>query len=64
VPFTANITSTPVSCAGDCNGIATIGISGSIGPFTYTWSPAPGGGQGTPQATGLSKAAATSLSVC
>jgi gliding motility-associated-like protein len=53
VPFTANITSTQVSCAGDCNGIATIGISGSIGPFTYTWSPAPGGGQGTPQATGL-----------
>lgn len=53
LPFTANISSTPASCAGACDGTATIGISGGNGPFTYTWSPTPGGGQGTSQATGL-----------
>lgn len=53
VPFTANLSTTPASCAGACDGTATIGISGGTGPFTYTWTPAPGGGQGTPQATGL-----------
>ncbi|MCC6838936.1 MAG: gliding motility-associated C-terminal domain-containing protein [Flavobacteriales bacterium] len=53
VPFTADISSTPVSCANACDGSATIGITGGIGPFNFTWSPAPGGGQGTGLATGL-----------
>ncbi len=53
VPVTAGISSTPVSCSGLCDGTATIGLSGGQPPFTITWSPAPGGGQGTPQATGL-----------
>lgn len=48
-----NITSSPVSCPGACDGIATAGPFGGVVPYTYTWSPAPGGGQGTPQATGL-----------
>jgi len=52
-PLIGNLSSTPVSCPGLCDGTATIGISGGTGPFTFTWSPAPGGGQGTPHATGL-----------
>lgn len=47
------ISSSPVSCAGACDGVATVGVSGGIPPYQFTWSPAPGGGQGTPQATGL-----------
>lgn len=49
----ANISSTPVSCPGACDGIATAGPIGGVDPYTFTWSPEPGGGQGTPQATGL-----------
>ncbi len=52
-PLVANISSTPTSCVNTCDGTATIGIVGGVGPFAYTWSPTPGGGQGTPQATGL-----------
>ena len=52
-PLVANISSTPASCAGDCNGTATIGVVGGVGPFSWTWAPVPGGGQGTPHATGL-----------
>ncbi|MBK8500014.1 MAG: SprB repeat-containing protein [Flavobacteriales bacterium] len=55
-PFTAiqaNSSSTPVSCAGDCNGTATVGPTGGIAPYTYDWQPPPSGGQGTTQATGL-----------
>ncbi len=47
------ISSTPVSCAGECDGTATVGVSGGVPPYTWTWSPEPGGGQGTPLATGL-----------
>ncbi len=52
-PFTANISSSPVSCAGQCDGAATIDLVGGSGQFSYTWTPAPGGGQGGPHATGL-----------
>ncbi|MCL4283220.1 MAG: gliding motility-associated C-terminal domain-containing protein [Flavobacteriales bacterium] len=52
-PLVGNISSTPVSCTGACDGTATIGLQGGVGPFTFNWSPAPGGGQGTPHATGL-----------
>lgn len=49
-----SFSSTPVSCIGDCDGTGTIGLTGGVGPFTFTWSPAPGGtGQGTHHATGL-----------
>ncbi|MBS1582429.1 MAG: gliding motility-associated C-terminal domain-containing protein, partial [Bacteroidetes bacterium] len=48
-----NLSSTPVTCAGACDGSATVGPVGGVEPYTYTWVPAPGGGQGTPQATGL-----------
>jgi len=51
----ANISSVPVSCSGECNGEATVGVSGVSGPFTFTWSPEPPpiNGQGTPSVTGL-----------
>lgn len=52
-PTTLLISSTPVSCAGACDASATVGVSGGIPPYTWQWSPPPGGGQGTPLATGL-----------
>ncbi|MBV6404647.1 MAG: hypothetical protein GFGODING_01401 [Flavobacteriales bacterium] len=48
-----NLSTTPASCAGACDGSATVGPTGGEAPYTYVWAPAPGGGQGTPQATGL-----------
>lgn len=45
--------SVPVNSCSACNGSASVTVSGGTGPFTYNWSPAPGGGQGTPNATGL-----------
>ncbi|MEO5586030.1 MAG: SprB repeat-containing protein, partial [Flavobacteriales bacterium] len=52
-PLTANISSTPASCPNLCDGTATIGVVGGVGPFDYAWSPLPGGGPNAPQATGL-----------
>ena len=49
----ATITSTPISCTSACDGTANVSVNSGIGPFTYFWSPAPGGGQFTPNATGL-----------
>jgi gliding motility-associated-like protein len=40
-------------CAGGNNGSATVTMTGGTAPFTYTWAPAPAGGQGTITATGL-----------
>ncbi|HRH69573.1 MAG TPA: gliding motility-associated C-terminal domain-containing protein [Flavobacteriales bacterium] len=48
-----NLSSTPVSCSGVCDGTATVGPIGGVEPYSFTWSPEPGSGQGTPQATGL-----------
>lgn len=53
VPIDATITSTPVSCAGDCNGTATLAPTGGQGPYTFFWVPEPGNGQGVSQGTGL-----------
>jgi gliding motility-associated-like protein len=44
---------TPISCFGDCDGTATVSVTGGAGPFTYFWNPAPAIGQGTPTAGGL-----------
>jgi gliding motility-associated-like protein len=52
-PIVPNSSSTPANCANSCDGTATVGPTGGQAPYTYVWSPAPGGGQGTPQATGL-----------
>ncbi|MBK7269769.1 MAG: gliding motility-associated C-terminal domain-containing protein [Flavobacteriales bacterium] len=53
VPILANISSTPVTCAGQCDGTATAGPTGGDPPYAYAWSPAPGAGQGTPFVSGL-----------
>lgn len=48
-----NLSSTPVTCAGNCDGTATVGPAGGVGPYTYDWSPDPIAGDGTPSVTGL-----------
>jgi gliding motility-associated-like protein len=48
----ANITSTPPSCPGVCDGIATINPTGGVGTFTILWG-ASAGNQTTPTATSL-----------
>ncbi|MCB0769659.1 MAG: gliding motility-associated C-terminal domain-containing protein [Flavobacteriales bacterium] len=48
-----NLSSTPVTCFGDCDATATVGPVGGMEPYDFTWDPEPGGGQGTPMATGL-----------
>lgn len=51
--ITLSESSTPANC-GATDGSATVTASGGTGIFTdYNWSPAPGGGQGTANATGL-----------
>lgn len=52
--FNGTITPTPVTCNGLSNGSATVAVTGGTTPYSYTWSPAPGGGQGTASVTGLS----------
>jgi gliding motility-associated-like protein len=46
------VSSTDASC-GACNGQGEVSASGGAGSFTYNWTPAPGGGQGTTIGTGL-----------
>jgi gliding motility-associated-like protein len=50
---------TNVLCTGNTTGAATVSAANGAGGYTYTWSPAPGAGQGTPSATGLSAGANT-----
>ncbi len=52
-PILLQIGTTPVSCAGGCDGTAGVGITGGVAPYTLLWSPEPGAGQGTPNVTGL-----------
>ncbi len=47
------VATTPSGCGGACDGTASAAVLGGTAPYTYTWSPAPGGGQGAPDATGL-----------
>lgn len=51
--ITATLTANDVQCNGDCNGTIDASVSGGTGPYTYTWNPLPGGGQGTPNVIGL-----------
>ncbi|MBN4072965.1 SprB repeat-containing protein, partial [Crocinitomix catalasitica] len=50
--ITATISTTDATC-GFCDGTADVLAIGGAGGFTYTWTPAPGTGQGTPNVTGL-----------
>jgi hypothetical protein len=47
------LTHTFPSCFPGRDATALASVTGGTAPFTYTWSPFPGGGQGTNQATGL-----------
>ena len=49
---TITLTNTPASCSPGSDGTATAVVT-PAGAYTYTWSPAPTGGQGTLNATGL-----------
>ncbi|MBK9190571.1 MAG: SprB repeat-containing protein [Crocinitomicaceae bacterium] len=51
--ITATLTPTDVNCNGDCNGTIDAVVGGGAGGYAYSWAPAPGGGQGTPNAIGL-----------
>lgn len=51
--ITTTISGTNATCFGGSNGTSTVLVNGGIGPYTYTWAPAPGGGQGTNIITGL-----------
>jgi gliding motility-associated-like protein len=50
-PMSASIAATNGSCG--CSSGATVNASGSLPPYTYTWFPNPGSGQGTPTVGGL-----------
>ncbi|MBK8530738.1 MAG: gliding motility-associated C-terminal domain-containing protein [Flavobacteriales bacterium] len=58
-PIIPNLSTTPVTCFGDCDGTATVGPTGGFAPYTFNWDPEPGVGQGTPQAEGLCAGTAT-----
>lgn len=48
------ITPTDITCAGLCDGTASVVVSGGVPPYSYDWGiPLPGGGEGTPNAVGL-----------
>jgi len=47
-------TSTNVTCYGSANGTASAVGTGGTAPYTYSWNPAPGSGQGTANVSKLS----------
>jgi gliding motility-associated-like protein len=50
---TVSVTSTNATCNPGSDGTATATISGVAQPYTLSWSPAPGAGQGTANVTNL-----------
>lgn len=51
--MSVSFTTTPVTCAGEADGIATVNTTGGANPYTYFWAANAGGGT-TNTATGLS----------
>ncbi|MDQ3099933.1 MAG: SprB repeat-containing protein, partial [Bacteroidota bacterium] len=47
------VSTTSISCPFECDGTASIGLAGGVPPFTITWDPAPGIGQGSTIVSGL-----------
>ncbi len=37
-PLTVNLSVTPISCGGNCNGAITSTVSGGVSPYQYSWS--------------------------
>jgi gliding motility-associated-like protein len=52
-PIILNSTVTSAVCSGVCTGSVSLATTGGTGSYTIVWSPAPGAGQGTSNATGL-----------
>ena len=52
-PVLDAFTTTPVTCAGDCDGTAGVTVSGGTGGYTYAWTPGNPTGQGTPTISDL-----------
>ena len=50
---TINASSQDCLCYGSCDGSGVAFGSGGTSPYSYSWFPAPAGGQGTENATGL-----------
>ncbi len=52
-PPTVVITPVDETCAGLCDGSATATVTGGMAPYLFSWSPAPGAGQGTANISSL-----------
>ena len=53
-PIDASVTTTDVTCNGDCDGTAICLVQGGgTAPYSFLWTPAPGSGQGTSSVDGL-----------
>jgi gliding motility-associated-like protein len=48
-----SVSSANVNCNNACDGTSAASLSGGVSPYSYTWSPPPGSGQGSPTAIGL-----------
>src|SRR5690606_20488631 len=51
--LTANSTFSNNSTCGVCNGSATVNVAGGVPAYSFNWTPAPGAGQGTNNATAM-----------
>lgn len=60
--LSATVNTTNATC-GLSNGSATATVSSGTGPFTYSWAPAPGSGQNTATASGLTPGTTYTLTV-
>ncbi len=52
-PIVVTLQTQNATCPDFCNGTASAIASGGYGTLSYVWTPPPGGGQNTPNATGL-----------
>lgn len=52
-PPTVLINPVAETCMGVCDGSASASVSGGMPPYQFSWSPVPGAGQGTSDASGL-----------
>ena len=53
VPISVTVTTQDATCPDFCNGEADATVTGGIDPYGFVWTPAPGSGQNSPNATGL-----------